>query len=223
VGMVPSKAKVLKALAHPVRLSILEALMRGPVCVNELVRLTQRRQPYVSQQLGVLRRAGVVIAGREGASIHYQLNPFALKDTWETVCAICRPLRDTVEPLLVGGMAISESKKNAWHGIARSAIAWQPTIVAERCVGCGMCATSCVRGVYAFDYENNRPVVVAPQTCMVGCTTCTTLCLYDAIEFPSRGYIRQLVRERKVLRQSKDELRDHRDRYDVARTEKAEA
>jgi DNA-binding transcriptional ArsR family regulator/NAD-dependent dihydropyrimidine dehydrogenase PreA subunit len=223
MGKVPSKAKVLKALAHPVRLNILEALVHGPLRVNELVRLTRRRQPYISQHLGVLRRAGVIVASRKGASIYYQLDPFALKDTGETVCAVCRPLRDTVEPLVVGYKMMPGSKINAWHGIAREQIAWHPTIVAERCVGCGMCATSCERGVYAFDCENNRPVVVAPQMCMVGCTTCATLCLYDAIEFPSRGSIRQLVRERKVLRRSKDELRDQRDRYDVVRAEKGAA
>ena len=80
-----------------------------------------------------------------------------------------------------------------------------------------MCVTSCGRGVYAFDYERNRPTAIAPRQCMVGCTTCATICLQDAIEFPSRGYIRGIIRRNRLLRQAKDMLRDAADRYDVRR------
>jgi CDP-4-dehydro-6-deoxyglucose reductase len=102
-----------------------------------------------------------------------------------------------------------------WHAIPRQEIDWHPTIVAERCIGCGLCVTSCGRNVYAFDYKANRPVVVAPLMCMVGCTTCATNCTRDAIEFPSTGYIRQLIRERKVVRQAKDMLKANPEKYDV--------
>jgi ferredoxin len=50
---------------------------------------------------------------------------------------------------------------------------------------------------------------------MVGCTTCATICLYDAIEFPSTGWIRQLIRDKKVLRQSKNLLKQYPEKYDV--------
>lgn len=103
-----------------------------------------------------------------------------------------------------------------WHDIPRNEIDWHPTVITDRCIGCGLCATSCGRGVYAFDYEQNRPVVVAPEMCMVGCTTCATICTQDAIEFPSQGYIRHLIKERKVLRQAKEMLRNNRAKYDVA-------
>ena len=102
-----------------------------------------------------------------------------------------------------------------WHEIPRQAINWHPTVVTERCIGCGLCVTSCGKNVYAFDYEQNKPVVVTPEMCMVGCTTCATLCSRDAIEFPSTGYIRQLIRDRKTLKQSKDLLRNYPDKYDI--------
>lgn len=111
---------------------------------------------------------------------------------------------------------MDNNKLAQWHGIPRDEITWHPTVVADRCAGCGLCVTSCGRGVYAFDYEQNTPTVVSPQMCMVGCTTCATLCPQDAIEFPSRGYIQQLIRHQHLVRQSKGLLRDNREKYDVA-------
>jgi Fe-S-cluster-containing hydrogenase component 2 len=70
--------------------------------------------------------------------------------------------------------------------------------------------------VYAFDYDERKPVVVDPYMCMVGCTTCATLCPQDAVEFPSRGFIRNLIKKNKLLRQSKDLLQEHREKYDMA-------
>ncbi|GAB4489433.1 MAG: hypothetical protein Fur0016_06500 [Anaerolineales bacterium] len=69
--------------------------------------------------------------------------------------------------------------------------------------------------MYAFDYEANKPVVVAPQACMVGCTTCATICTQDAIEFPSQGYIRQVIKKNKVVTQAKNMLRADPEKYDV--------
>ena len=103
----------------------------------------------------------------------------------------------------------------SWHEIPRTEITWNPSIISERCIGCGMCVTSCGRGVFTFDYESNKPLVSTPQMCMVGCTTCATICTRDAIEFPSRGYIRQLIRDKKLLTQSKHILVEHPEKYDI--------
>ncbi len=115
----------------------------------------------------------------------------------------------------------SNGKVMPWHGIPREEIDWYPTVVEDRCIGCGLCTTSCGRGVYRFDYKRNVAAVVDPIMCMVGCTTCATICARDAIEFPSTGYIRQLIREQKLLRQSKDVLRANREKYDVVQHEPA--
>ncbi|MCL4880392.1 MAG: 4Fe-4S ferredoxin [Anaerolineae bacterium] len=92
--------------------------------------------------------------------------------------------------------------------VCREEIHWYPTVVDERCIGCG-------RNVYQFDYENNVAVVTNPLQCMVGCSTCATVCPREAIEFPSRGYIQQLIWDRKILRQSKDLLRDYPEQYET--------
>lgn len=100
-----------------------------------------------------------------------------------------------------------------WHGVRHEEIDWNPSVVAERCISCGLCVTSCGRKVYQFDYANNLAVVANPLNCMVGCSTCATVCPHEAIEFPSRGYIQQLIRERRIVRQSKDLLRDHPEEF----------
>jgi len=47
------------------------------LCVSELQALLDRPQPYVSQQLGVLREAGIVACRREGQYVYYRLvEPF---------------------------------------------------------------------------------------------------------------------------------------------------
>ena len=114
---------------------------------------------------------------------------------------------------------MSEILKPIWHGIPRENIVWHPTIITERCVGCGLCVTSCGKNVYSFDYETNKPVVAAPQACMVGCTTCAVLCTQDAIEFPSVGYVRQIIRKQKLAREAKETLRANAQKYDIKRRE----
>jgi NAD-dependent dihydropyrimidine dehydrogenase PreA subunit len=107
------------------------------------------------------------------------------------------------------------ANNTAWHGVPREEIKWNPQVISERCIGCGLCVTSCGRGVYSFDYENNKPVVSKPMMCMVGCTTCATICARDAIEFPSTGYVRQLIRDEKILSETKDLLRNHPEKYSI--------
>lgn len=110
---------------------------------------------------------------------------------------------------------MSETPKPTWHGIPRDQINWHPTVIAERCIGCGLCVLSCGKNVYSFDYETNKPVVVAPQACMVGCTTCAVLCTQDALEFPSVGYVRQIIRENKLVTKAKNDLRANVEKFDI--------
>ena len=74
-------AKMLKALAHPVRLRILEALSTDvQACVCHLESLLQLRQAYISQQLATLREAGLVQDRREGLNVYYSLTSSAVSD-----------------------------------------------------------------------------------------------------------------------------------------------
>jgi ArsR family transcriptional regulator len=66
-------ANLFSLLSHAPRLRILEELRRGEACVCHLQAVLDRPQAYVSQQLGVLREAGVVADRREGLYVFYRL------------------------------------------------------------------------------------------------------------------------------------------------------
>jgi DNA-binding transcriptional ArsR family regulator len=67
------KAELFKALGHAGRVRVLEVLSEGERTVTELVPLVGLEASHLSQQLGVLRRAGVVVARREGSTVIYSL------------------------------------------------------------------------------------------------------------------------------------------------------
>jgi DNA-binding transcriptional ArsR family regulator len=66
-----TQAKLFKALMHPARLAILDILRQGEECVCHLEYLLGYRQAYISQQLSVLREAGLVQDRRDGLNIFY--------------------------------------------------------------------------------------------------------------------------------------------------------
>ena len=67
------KAAFFKALAHPVRIRILEELVHGERSVHEIQAALGLEQPVVSQQLSVLRANNVVVARKVGVSVRYTL------------------------------------------------------------------------------------------------------------------------------------------------------
>ncbi len=93
-----------------------------------------------------------------------------------------------------------------WKGIDREKITWHPTVDTDKCTGCGMCFTSCGRNVYDYDYKNKKAVVARPKQCMVGCTSCEAWCIFDAISFPDKDYVKKLIKDEKVLKTVKKEL-----------------
>ncbi|MFP4396092.1 MAG: ArsR/SmtB family transcription factor [Anaerolineales bacterium] len=64
---------LFKALAHPKRMAILEQLQQGEQCVCEIEETLELRQAYVSQQLAVLREAGLVCFRRDGWNVLYRI------------------------------------------------------------------------------------------------------------------------------------------------------
>jgi DNA-binding transcriptional ArsR family regulator len=67
------EAKLFSALAHPVRLRILDILAKDDACVCHLSAALQQRQSYVSQQLAKLREAGLIVDTKDGLFVYYHL------------------------------------------------------------------------------------------------------------------------------------------------------
>lgn len=68
-----ARAKVVKALAHPTRLFIVDELSRGKRCVCELTELVEADMSTVSKHLAILKGAGLVIDEKRGLQVHYRL------------------------------------------------------------------------------------------------------------------------------------------------------
>ena len=69
-----AKAELFRTLGHPVRVRVLELLVQGPKPVRELLVELEVEASSLSKQLGVLRRAGIVRAVREGTTVTYSLS-----------------------------------------------------------------------------------------------------------------------------------------------------
>src|SRR5213595_3412431 len=67
------KADFFKALAHPLRISILDALRDGELTVNEISHRFEVEPANASQQLAVLRNRNFVSARKEGANVYYSV------------------------------------------------------------------------------------------------------------------------------------------------------
>jgi ArsR family transcriptional regulator len=74
------KAELFRALAHPARIRALEVLVEGERSVGELQPEVGIESSHLSQQLGVLRRAGLVTTRKEGASVIYAIRDPQLAD-----------------------------------------------------------------------------------------------------------------------------------------------
>jgi DNA-binding transcriptional ArsR family regulator len=74
------KAAFFKALAHPVRIRILEELVHSERSVQEIQSALGLDQPVVSQQLSVLRANNVVVGRKAGVSVRYTLRDQLVAD-----------------------------------------------------------------------------------------------------------------------------------------------
>jgi ArsR family transcriptional regulator len=67
------KAEFFKALAHPLRIAVLDALRNGELGVNGLSHLLKVEQSNLSQQLAILRARNIVVGRKEGLNVYYSV------------------------------------------------------------------------------------------------------------------------------------------------------
>ena len=100
------KAEFFRALAHPVRIRILELLVAGEQTVQALQQRLGAGQPIVSQQLAKLRASGIVVARKEGTTVTYSLADPMLGD-------LLKVAKDILHRRLVGtGTLLRELRRD---------------------------------------------------------------------------------------------------------------
>ncbi|SRR6266498_4655701 len=72
------KAEFFKALAHPLRIRILDELRKGEAGVNDLCSRLHVEQSNLSQQLAVLRNRNILAARKEGQNVYYSVRDLQL-------------------------------------------------------------------------------------------------------------------------------------------------
>jgi ArsR family transcriptional regulator len=67
------KAEFFRTLGHPARIRVLEILKAGERPVNELIPEVGIEASHLSQQLGLMRRAGIIQSRKVGANVYYSV------------------------------------------------------------------------------------------------------------------------------------------------------
>jgi len=67
-------AEICKTLSHPRRLEILSILRHGEMAVGAIVNLMRASKANVSQHLAIMRKSGILVARRDGQSVHYRIS-----------------------------------------------------------------------------------------------------------------------------------------------------
>jgi DNA-binding transcriptional ArsR family regulator len=75
---IQQEEQLFKVLSHPARLAILDELRRDEACVCHLEAKLGYRQAYLSQQLSVLRDAGLITDRKDGWNVYYRTADEAL-------------------------------------------------------------------------------------------------------------------------------------------------
>jgi ArsR family transcriptional regulator len=90
-----TQSNLLKAISHPTRLAILDILREGEQCVCHMEATLGQRQAYISQQLMILKEAGLIESRRDGLNLYYRvIKPeiFNVLDTLGSVTGITAKL-----------------------------------------------------------------------------------------------------------------------------------
>jgi len=90
-----TQTDLLKALAHSTRLAILEILREGEQCVCHMEATLRLRQAYISQQLMILKQAGLLESRRDGLNLYYRV---VKPDVFSVLDAVRSVTRVPLEP-----------------------------------------------------------------------------------------------------------------------------
>jgi ArsR family transcriptional regulator, arsenate/arsenite/antimonite-responsive transcriptional repressor len=93
----PQTNTIFRALSDRTRLRILHLLQDGELCVCHLVAVLDSPQPTVSRHLAYLRKAGLVVARKEGLWMHYRLTAPRSKSRKMLLACLAQSFREEEE------------------------------------------------------------------------------------------------------------------------------
>ena len=97
-----SRARIIKAMAHPTRLFIVDELARnGERCVCELTEMVGVDMSTVSRHLAILKGAGIIEDDKRGAQVYYRLRVRCVLDFFECVESVMKCNAKDQQRLLV--------------------------------------------------------------------------------------------------------------------------
>ncbi len=85
-----ARAKIIKSLAHPTRLFIVDQLKHGRKCVRELTDLIDADMSTVSKHLSLLKEAGIIQDEKQGLNVYYHLQCDCMFDFFRCVESVLR-------------------------------------------------------------------------------------------------------------------------------------
>ncbi|HUW57925.1 MAG TPA: metalloregulator ArsR/SmtB family transcription factor [Planctomycetota bacterium] len=94
------KAGVLQAVAHPLRLAILDVLREGERCVCDIAEAVGAKRPNVSRHLALMLSAGILASRKAGLQVFYSLKTPCILESLKCVARVLRQQRDHTEALL---------------------------------------------------------------------------------------------------------------------------
>jgi ArsR family transcriptional regulator len=100
------KAEFFKTLGHPARIRVLELLSEREHAVSEMLPEVGIEAANLSQQLAVLRRAGLVVTRKEGSTVYYSL-------TSPQVAELLKVARTILTTVLTGQVELLEDLREA--------------------------------------------------------------------------------------------------------------
>jgi DNA-binding transcriptional ArsR family regulator len=107
------KANYLKAMAHPVRIRVLEVLRQGEASVSNLQAEVGADVANVSQHLGVLRNAGIVTARKLGLNVLYAVRDAEVFTILDALRAVFSQRVDTMQSVLAADEAAEAADAEA--------------------------------------------------------------------------------------------------------------
>lgn len=97
-----------------------------------------------------------------------------------------------------------DANKETFMGVPRNKIPWWPTIDYKKCNFCMECDKFCPHNVYEKTEDENKQLIVKnPYNCVVFCRACSKACAPDALTFPDKREITQMIK--KIRSESKED------------------